>query len=251
MERQRIGRALAVAAAAVVGVAGGAGPAHALEPIEGSWLFESGQVLVEATGPGAFTGVVVKPTRFTACAHPAGEVMWRIRGTGTAYTGTHVWYHSDCSEDPGGVSSWTITSTDPANFTLRFCTVSPGDGPPTFDPAGAPTGATRCNDLKRILLPQPLPTFASVVSLPATGKCRSRRHLRLRLIEPKADPLMRATVRVTGRRVRVVAGRRLAAPVELRGLPRGRYTVNIVATTASGRVLQGHRRYRTCSRSRR
>jgi len=46
--------------------------------------------------------------------------------------------------------------------------------------------------------------------------------------------------------VRVVVGRRLTAPVDLRNLPRGRYTVKIAATTASGRVVQGTRRYRTC-----
>ena len=97
----------------------------------------------EATGPGTFKGTVVKPTRFTACTHPIGQLMWQISGAGAAYAGTHIWYHSDCSEDPGGQSTWQITSTDPANYTLRFCTVAPGGGPPTFDPAGAPTLLSR------------------------------------------------------------------------------------------------------------
>jgi hypothetical protein len=252
MRRQRTVRALAVAAASVIGMAAGPATARAAEAIEGSWLFESGEVLVEATGPGAFKGTVVKSTRFTRCAHPAGQVMWRLGGTGTAYSGTHIWYHSDCSEDPGGRSVWTITSTDPANFTLRFCTVTPGGGEPTFDAAGVPTGGTRCHDLTRILPPQPKPTFSSVVSLPQeTRRCRSRRNFRIRLRQPKADPLVRATVHVNRRRVRVLVGRRLTASVDLRGLPRGRYTVKIVATTASGRVVQGNRRYRTCARTRR
>jgi hypothetical protein len=241
-----------VAGATLLGMAAGAGVAQAAEAIEGSWTFENGEVLVEPTGAGAFKGTVVKPTRFTACTHPVGQVMWSISGSGTSYTGTHVWYHSDCGEDPGGLSTWTITSTDPANFGVRFCTVNPGGGPPTFDPAGNPTGATRCHDLKRILPPQPKPTFKSVVSLPQeTRKCRSRRSFRIRLRAPKADPLVRATVDVNRRRVRVVAGARLTAPVDLRGLPRGRYIVKIVATTASGRVLQGYRKYRTCARKRR
>jgi hypothetical protein len=252
MRRDRGLRGLAVVAATIAGTVIGADAARAAEPIEGSWLFQSGQVLVEATGPGAFKGTVVKPTLFTACTHPAGEVMWQMNGAGVSYTGTHVWYHSDCSRDPGGMSSWTITSIDPANFTLRFCTVTPGGGPPTFDPAGNPTGATRCHDLKRLLPPQPTPTFSSVVSLPrATRKCRSRRHFRIHLREPKADPLVRATVDVNGRRAKVIVGARLTAPVDLRGLPKGRYTVKIVATTTSGRVVQGTRRYRTCARSRR
>jgi len=242
-------RALFVAGAAVATFAAGAGPARAVEPIEGSWLFDNGEVLVQATGPGTFTGTVVKPTQFASCPHPAGQQMWQISGSGASYTGTHVWYGADCTEKPGGESTWTITSTDPANFTLRFCTVDVGGGPPMFDAAGNPLAGTICNDLKRLLPPAPKPTFATVVSLPKeTRKCRSRRDFRIRLREPKADPLVRATVQVNGRQVRVLSGARLTAPVNLRGLPKGRYTVKIVATTASGRVIQGTRRYRTCAR---
>jgi hypothetical protein len=245
----RARRVPCVAAAGVAAIALAA-PAQAADQIEGSWLFESGQVLVEPTGPGTFKGTVVRPTRFTACTHPVGQVMWQIAGAGASYTGTHIWYTSECAENPGGQSTWQITSTDPAHYTLRFCTVAPGGGPPTFDPAtGVPTGATRCHGLQRVLPPQPPPTFRSVVSLPTQSRtCRSRRHFRIRLREPKADPLVRATVQVNRKRVRVLVGARLTAPVDLRGLPRGRYAVTIVATTASGRVLQGTRRYRTCVR---
>jgi hypothetical protein len=239
---------MACAAAVGAAVMALAAPALAADQIEGSWLFESGQVLVEPTGPGTFKGTVVEPTRFTACTHPVGQVMWQIAGAGASYTGSHVWYTSECAENPGGQSSWQILTTDPANYTLRFCTVAPGGGPPTFDPGtGTPTGDTRCHELERVLPPQPKPTFTSVVRLPkATGKCRSRRSFRIRLREPKADPLVSAIVNVNGRRVRVVRGKRLTAPVDLRNMPRGRYAVKIVATTATGRVLQGTRRYRTC-----
>jgi hypothetical protein len=244
-------RGLFVGGAAVATFAAIAGPARAAELIEGSWQFESGEVLVQATGPGTFTGTVVKPTQFATCPHPAGQQMWQINGGGMSYTGTHVWYGADCSEQPGGESTWTITSTDPANFTLRFCTVAVGGGPPTFDPAGNPLAGTICNDLKRLLPPGPKPTFNSVVSLPKeTSKCRSRRDFRIRLRGPKTDPLVRATVHVNDLQVRVLVGARLTAPVNLRGLPKGRYTVKIVATTASGRVIRGTRKYRTCARKR-
>jgi hypothetical protein len=42
-------------------------------------------------------------------------------------------------------------------------------------------------------------------------------------------------------------GRRHAAVVDLRGLPKGRFTVRIVVTGTDGRVLRGSRRYRTCT----
>jgi hypothetical protein len=46
--------------------------------------------------------------------------------------------------------------------------------------------------------------------------------------------------------VRTSRGRRLRAPVDLRGLPRGRFTVRIVAVTRSGRRVTDTRRYVTC-----
>jgi hypothetical protein len=248
---RRRARALCVAGAAAATIAAGAGPARAAEPIEGSWRFGSGEVLVQATAPGTFQGTVVKATQFSAtCPNPAGQVLWQIAGRGAAYAGTHVWHGEDCSGKPGGQATWTITSSDPANLTLRFCTAPPGGGPPMVDAAGNPLMGTECHDLKRFPA-LPKPKFETIASLPKqTRTCRSRRDFRIRLREPKADPLVRATVHVNGRRVRLLAGARLTAPVNLRGLPTGRYTVKIVATTASGRVIQGTRRYRTCARKR-
>lgn len=250
MGRRRAARRVAVAAATAVGLTAGAGTgaARAADAIEGSWLYESGQVLVEMVSPGTFKGTVVKPTRFTACTHPVGELMWQITGSNLSFKGTHVWYRNDCSQDPGGESTWTITNTNPASYAMRFCTVTPGGGPPTFDPSGQPAGATRCLDLERTLPPQPTPTFAAVVPLAPGAKCRRSRTMRLRLRIPKADPLVRTTIRITGRRTRIVKGSRLAKTITLRRLSRSRYTVRVTATTASGRVLEGSRRYRRCPR---
>jgi len=49
---------------------------------------------------------------------------------------------------------------------------------------------------------------------------------------------------------RVLASRkgnaRVAAPIVLKGLPRGTFTIHIRAVTARGRVLTGKRVYHTC-----
>jgi hypothetical protein len=56
-----------------------------------------------------------------------------------------------------------------------------------------------------------------------------------------------ARVYVNGRRVRTVRARgRVLARVDLRGLPRGRFTVRIVVRTNRGRTYVAKRRYRTC-----
>jgi hypothetical protein len=48
-----------------------------------------------------------------------------------------------------------------------------------------------------------------------------------------------------GRRVKVVRGRRLRAPVDLRSLPRGRIKVAVTVRLADGRSLRGTRLYRS------
>jgi hypothetical protein len=65
---------------------------------------------------------------------------------------------------------------------------------------------------------------------------------------PRGEVLRRVVVRVNGRRVRTITGRRLRVPVDLRGLPRGRYRVELVARMRSGRLLRDVRSYRTCTK---
>jgi hypothetical protein len=52
---------------------------------------------------------------------------------------------------------------------------------------------------------------------------------------------------VEGKAVRVVRGARHSARVDLRRLPKGRFTVRIRVTTVSGRTLTDVRRHRTCT----
>jgi hypothetical protein len=55
-----------------------------------------------------------------------------------------------------------------------------------------------------------------------------------------------ATVTVNGKRAKLLKGSRLTAPVDLRGLPKGTFTVAITAKTSDGRTVTGERRYHTC-----
>jgi hypothetical protein len=73
--------------------------------------------------------------------------------------------------------------------------------------------------------------------------CASRRHFVIRL--PRG--LRSATVFVNRRKVRVIRGRRLRAPVILTGLPKGRFTVRVVGRLVNGRRQVTTRRYRTCT----
>ena len=173
-------------------------------------------------------------------------------------TGTGVAARYSCSDGGSGVAScagdvpdggtldtgrpgsfaFGVTATDAAGnaatATRAWSVVAPGQPPP--DPPRPPA---------------PRPVSTSAASLPSASRCVSRRRFRIRLVEPRGDALRSATVSVNGRRVRTIRGTRLTAPVNLAGLPRGRFTVKVDAVTRSGRKLTSSRRYRTCATKRR
>ena len=74
----------------------------------------------------------------------------------------------------------------------------------------------------------------------------SRRSFRLRMRGLKRSQVRSLRVYVNGKQRAVRRGRRLAAPVNLRGLPKGKVRVTVVARTRSGRRVVDRRTYRTC-----
>ena len=143
----------------------------------------------------------------------------------------------------------------------RAAPAPPGGSPPP--PAGTtpPAAVATPPAVTLPLAPRPLPiarpplarlVFSRIVTgLPSVRRCLSRRNFRIRLRSPAGARIASATVFVNNRRVRVVRGRRLTAPVDLRGLPRGRFSVKITVVMADGRRVSETRRYRTCARKRR
>ena len=78
----------------------------------------------------------------------------------------------------------------------------------------------------------PFAAAGSDVALPRARTCRSRRRFTIRLVRPRRGRIVAARVYVNGKRVRTVRSRgRVLARVDLRGLPRGRFTVRIVVRT--------------------
>lgn len=87
--------------------------------------------------------------------------------------------------------------------------------------------------------------------LPSNRRCLSRRNFRIRARRVRGYRMETWSVFVNRRRVAVRRGRRVTAPVDLRGLPKGSYTVRIVGIAQTGDVIQDTRRYRTCVPKRR
>ena len=89
-----------------------------------------------------------------------------------------------------------------------------------------------------------------VTGLPSTKACLSRRSFTIRLRIPSGVTVTSATVLVNGRSVAVRRGARLRAPVNLVGLPKGRFTVKIAVRLGGGKTISGTRSYRTCAAKR-
>jgi hypothetical protein len=167
------------------------------------------------------------------CPHGAGipaqdnEILGRRVGTAAAATGD-------------GVCKLPGVDPDPTPTPTPGGTSPPGSQPPTALPAppAAPKPTSRLKP-------------ADVLRLPSTRRCVSRRRFRIRLRTPRGAKLAKLTVRLNGKLVRTVRGKRITARVDLRGLPRGRFRVTIEVRTVDGRKVTATRRYRTCAPKRR
>jgi hypothetical protein len=132
---------------------------------------------------------------------------------------------------PNGVCDYRTWGVDRVK-TVDWQTYEDGPG---GEPLGAPPASA------------PLSTPLVTLGLPSSRRCVSRRRFRIRLRSPRGDRLTSARVYVNGRRVRVLRGRRLTAPVNLRGLPKGKVRVRIVGRTRGGKRIARVRTYRTCT----
>jgi hypothetical protein len=155
----------------------------------------------------------------------------------------------------GNTAFRVLLRPDGARF-LRVCFAAPErlDLQPKIAPDGTSTDTTvACSDSDLVgPLPAGTPKIDQIATLPKQGKrqCLSRRSFTIRLKEPKGDALDTAAVFLSGKRVAVRRGDRITAPINLRGLPKGRYTVKIIAKTVLGRTINGSRKYRTCAKKR-
>jgi hypothetical protein len=91
---------------------------------------------------------------------------------------------------------------------------------------------------------KPAPAASGVLGTQARS-CTSRRSFRIKL-RNRGQKVVKATVLVNGKRVKVLRGKRLTSRVDLRGLPKGRFSVRIKLELADGKTISGVRRYYTC-----
>jgi hypothetical protein len=182
---------------------------------------------------------------------PAGAIFgaahtYRAPGEYTIRVTTHV-LAGACSGFPatfrftlGGATPTPTPTPSPA------ATASPSPTPSPVTPAATVTATPSPAPAKPVRL-----TPAAAFALPPNKKCVSRRSFRIRIRKVPGVTFISAVVKVRGKAVKTVKRSRITAPVNLTGLPKGRYKVSIVAFTSDGRTVTGTRTYRTCTPKRR
>ena len=229
-------------------------------------LYRAGDCYLQSSDRGF--GFVDQAAGAAGCALSAGNSppnrieQWYPITPGARYMEaafTEVWGHiatkqpfpntCRCAEsiDNGAGISWSYAVAPGARQTFSHFTVfSPqgNAGPPQPAQPAAPAGPTG---------PTP-PAFGRngvITGLPSARRCVSRRAFTIRIRRRRGRTYSSAQVFLNGRQIATRRGTRVTAPINLRGLPRGRYTVRIVVVTTTGEVITGTRRYRTCTRKRR
>jgi len=246
----------ALVIAACVEFGGVAVGAPSAPTIEGVWSFNGGQIAVQPEGNGKFEGVVVQPTLFASCTHPAGQKIWKevtLKVDGS-YWGFHQWYKTEsCVENPVlGATAWRVVTQTGGSRYLRVCLGSPGAPQPTIPPGSAGVGASygcESSSLTAPLASSKVGGFKKVVSLPNAKTCLSARRFKIHIRNAQYDPFKTVSVTLRGRKVAVALhGQTYIATINLKGLPRGAFTVKIKATTFRGNRVAGSRRYHTCTK---
>jgi hypothetical protein len=140
--------------------------------------------------------------------------------------------------------TWSAQAVDTPNPTGPAPTPTPTPTPapqPRTPPSPAPV-APRAT-------PTPAPPAAvkaeDVLSLPSAKGCISRRKLVIRVRAPRGLAVTSTTVFVNNRKAGTGRGSR--AVINLKGLPRGKVKVKVVALLSDGRQLVLKRTYKTCT----
>lgn len=198
----------------------------------------AGQVL--ACAPGTWTGDPSLAFQWLRDGQPIGGA------TGATYTltGADAGHQVACRVTGANAAGNAQATSAPVGIAAPPAVATPPTPAPTPKPAAKPA--------EEVLAAKTADQIATALGLPPARRCVSRRNFTIRVRKPPGVTIKTAKVLVNGKRVRTrkVAGR-FTATVDLRGLPKGRFTVRITIATTSGRKITGARRYRTCAPRRR
>lgn len=235
----------------------GAADAGAGSSIEGVWSFNGGEIAVQKAADGKYEGTVVSETKFAECTHPVGQLIWTdmTPQSDGSFWGFHQWYVTESSKcvldtEYVGPTAWRVMTTSSGERYLWVCFSKPGGTQPTIAPDGTPAGDTYGCTKSALAAPlsSGVASFKLVSGLPSTKRCLSLRSFRIHVHDPRNDAFKTVRVTIAGKRLKTVRhGAYIVATVDLRGLPKGTFTLRVTGVTVQGRRLKGSRTYHTCA----
>jgi hypothetical protein len=281
--RSRRSKSLLIATAATLLLCVGVASAGATPSIEGIWSFQNGAIGVQRLPNGNYEGIVVKEVTFDSCPHKVEEPIWtnitEQSGSNGLYTGGHQWFHGSCARDnTPGPTAWRVITEPDGSYYLRVCFSSPGSNQqPTIAANGDPrepsenaeyhvTYGCYSSQLISLLPSAPGETphnpgssggsttgkngvsgIKESLELPGAKQCLSGRLFKIHLPNPKYDPFKSVAITLKGHKIKTSRkGNYVVATINLRGLRKGAFTININATTVLGHHLTATRTYHTC-----
>ncbi len=87
----------------------------------------------------------------------------------------------------------------------------------------------------------------SGISAPPAATCLSERAFTIHIRKPAKLTYRKVTVKLNGHPIHVSRGRTFSAKIDLKGQPRGTYTLSITILTSKGSVIKITRIYHTCA----
>jgi hypothetical protein len=115
-----------------------------------------------------------------------------------------------------------------------------GSGSTTTPPAAARAATCAQN------VTQALSTVNGESTVVKFATCSSRRTITVSFAPPKGKRFKKVVVLLRGKAVQTLTGDRIKTDISLRGLPRGRFTVEVKATTTDGKSYDRKHFYVTC-----
>jgi hypothetical protein len=173
-----------------------------------------------APGATCAVGVVFAPSS-------AGtRVAWlRFTDNSPCYDWINIAGSATATSAPAAARAATCTP-DPTTTTTTTTTTPGSTGPATTTPGGGTVAGS------------------SVVTF--TKTCTSRRTVTVGLQPPKGKSFKAVKILLRGKTIKTLTGRAIRTKVPLKGLPRGRFTVEVRATTTDGKRYVRKHFYVTC-----
>ena len=185
------------------------------------------------------------PSRFAALSPPERRRRWAVsRATWLCAVATAVGVLAAISATTAfGSSGGSTAGTSWYGF-------SGGGGSRASAFLSSPAGRFVGRDGRASIAAKPKPrriSAAAAFVLPSATKCVSGHALTLQVRKLAHVTWIGATVKVNGKRSKTIKRSQVTRPIELTGLPTGKFVLAITATTSNGRSVTAKRTYTPCA----